>query len=86
MCLLCQDIYIHVHPKNTDKKTRIGKKDRNSSHMLYLLYDNIFNSATENDWLHQISFLLSSAYSVNRRQTGITFVVGMVVKHLDLKQ
>lgn len=68
MFLLCKDIYIHVHPKNTEKKTRIEKKDRNSSHMLYLLYDNIFNSATENDWWDRISFLLSSAYSVNRKQ------------------
>lgn len=26
MCLLCQDIYIHVHPKNTDKKPELEKK------------------------------------------------------------
>lgn len=54
--------------------------------MPYLRSDNIFKSATENDWLYLISLFSSSAYSVNRRQTGMNFAEGVVVKHLDLKQ
>lgn len=51
MLLLSRYIYIYVYPKNTDKNPN-RKKDPTSSHMLYLRSDNIFKSATENDWLY----------------------------------